>query len=259
MSSGEATTPNAKAQEWVGIMLAFIGGFVDAVGYLVLYKMFTAHLSGDSIAMGIHVAQQDWPEALHRGFAIPVFIIGLAAGTAFQELLSRMGARSTYATTFALEILCLALFIGFGQPLLTGSEVAASPWWRFYLIAALPALAMGLQNATVHRVNLGTVRTTYITNMLTQFTQESIRGLFWLADYLLGRPPGKDKFSVGHIVLTGLIWCGYVGGALAATVTRARWELYCLLIPIACLVATMAYDLVQPLESVDQEAPGVGR
>ncbi|HZU34885.1 MAG TPA: YoaK family protein, partial [Gemmataceae bacterium] len=197
-----AEAEKAGIQGWAAMLLAFVGGFVDAVGYLVLFQMFTAHHSGNSIGLGIYLAQGNWVQALHRGFPIPVFIAGVGLGTLLQEWLSRRGVRPTYAFTFAVESLLLGLFMAVGQPLLGSSGIPESPGWRFYLVAMLPALAMGFQNATMHRMELGEVRTTYVSAMLTKLAQEFVRWLFWLRDRWAGRPPRDEKFSVVHMMLT---------------------------------------------------------
>ncbi len=247
-----AKTVQVAEQSWVALLLAVTGGFVDAVGYLVLFKMFTAHMSGNTVAMGIHMAQKDWGDALHRGFAIPVFVIGVAFGSTIQEILARSGRRSTYAATFFLETILLGVFMALGQEVLGASNIAQVPAWRYYALAALPALAMGLQNATLHRIELGTIRTTYISAILTNFTQEMVRALFWLWDKWRRERPRDERFSIGHILVVAGIWFCYVGGAMAGTVLRFQWELYCLAVPIGILCFAMLCDLVRPLKTAER-------
>ena len=48
------------------LILAFTAGFVDAVGYIVLFQIFTAHMSGNTVAMCVHFSRQNWAEFRSR-------------------------------------------------------------------------------------------------------------------------------------------------------------------------------------------------
>ena len=74
-----------------------VGGFVDAVGYLVLFNLFTAHMSGNSVAMTVHAGEGNWAAALYRGFPIPLFLAGVVVGALLSEAPFRRGMRSTFA------------------------------------------------------------------------------------------------------------------------------------------------------------------
>ena len=43
---------------WVALALTWIAGFVDMVGYLVLYRVFVANMTGNTIALGQIIAQK---------------------------------------------------------------------------------------------------------------------------------------------------------------------------------------------------------
>jgi len=55
---------NQTGLTWIALSLAIIGGFVDAVGYLALFRLFTAHMRGNTVAGGADLAQQEWSEAV---------------------------------------------------------------------------------------------------------------------------------------------------------------------------------------------------
>ena len=67
-------------------MLAWVGGFVDAAGFLVLMGLFTAHMSGNSTGLGVALATGHWDEAIRRGFVIPIFVLATMAGVAWIEV-----------------------------------------------------------------------------------------------------------------------------------------------------------------------------
>ena len=139
-------------------------------------------MSGNSIAAAVYTGQGDWASAGHRAFPIPVFVLGVMLGAALCEWLARRKVRPILAAAFGLEAVLLALFVS-GWPGGTSSPAAFphDPAWQFYAVAALPALAMGVQNAALRRVGAVRVRTTYITGMLTNAAEEAVTCLFGLA------------------------------------------------------------------------------
>lgn len=224
------------------VMLASIAGFVDGVGYLVLFHMFTSHMSGNTIASGVQLGLEHWGEALHRGMPLPAFIIGVIAGRFLAEFLCLRGMRAPFAVAFFVEALMLMLFIGCGMSvyrdggLHPGSEVV------FYLLAALPALAMGVQNATVRRVGGQTVRTSYITGALTDIAEGVV-------DHLYARTAGRacaPQAAPGHLLMLMLLWIGYFGGAVLGALAEQHWQLWCLFFPIGCLFMLAAVDVIHP-------------
>ena len=52
------------------------------------------------------------------------------------------------------------------------SAVRTGSGWTFYFVAALPPLAMGVQNSALCRIGGMGVRTTFITGMLTNAGME---------------------------------------------------------------------------------------
>lgn len=127
-----------REQAWVAILLAWIGGAVDAIGYVALFHLFTAHMSGNSVAMGAHLGREEWPEAFRRMFPIPVFVLGCALGGIVTELAGRRGARSVFAPALVLEASLLVAFMICGSTDFSDGAVRANPAWKFYLLAALP-------------------------------------------------------------------------------------------------------------------------
>jgi uncharacterized membrane protein YoaK (UPF0700 family) len=209
------------------------GGFVDAVGYMVLDHLFTAHMSGNSAAMGAHLGQGDWGEVLYRAWPIPLFVIGVAAGAALVELAGRRGIRSSGAPLLLLEMGLLAAFMA------QGSRLPAHGWERYPLVA-LPVLAMGLQTATLQRVAGRTVRTTYVSGMLTQLAQEAVTYLFLRHDH------EPAQAARGRALLLLAIWSCYAAGAVAGGFGEGRWRLHALALPIGLLVLVAVLDLRRP-------------
>ncbi len=238
------------------VVLALVGGCVDAVGYLVLFQMFTAHMSGNSIALTVYLGQGQWDTALRRGFPIPLFVAGVGLGAALSEGLIRSGFRSTFAAALGLESLLLLVFLLGGSTAFQDGRISPDPAWRFYLLAALPALAMGLQSAALRRAGGALVYTTFITGMLTSFAEEAVQFLFWFVGHARGprRKPlhlllrlSLRQGSFHRMLLRLAIWLAYVAGGIAGTVAELRGGLLFLLAPALALACIAVADLLRPI------------
>jgi uncharacterized membrane protein YoaK (UPF0700 family) len=88
----------------VANVMGFVAGFVDATGYIVLFDMFTANMSGNSIKTGIDLGQRIFGEDLfHRAFPIPIFMLGATLGSIGIEVASHMGYKRIFSTIFFIE------------------------------------------------------------------------------------------------------------------------------------------------------------
>ncbi|HZT58682.1 MAG TPA: YoaK family protein [Pyrinomonadaceae bacterium] len=248
-------SPLEREKAWVAVLLACVAGAVDAVGYLTLFHLFTAHMSGNSVAMGAHLGRREWGEAFRRMFPIPVFVLGVTLGGVVTEVAGRRGVRAVFSPALALEMALLFAFMILGSEDFGGGGVSAEPSWKFYALAGLPALAMGVQSATLRRVGGQTVRTTYITGLLTNLTEECVAFLFWLRDRTRRAGEGRGgwtlrvlpKPSARRLALLGGVYGGYVFGAVAGSCAELRWSLLALILPLCGLAVVVGCDLVRPI------------
>src|SRR5262249_50468867 len=135
----EKQTLQGGEKAWLALVLALTAGCVDAVGYLVLWKVFTAHMSGNSVSAAVHAGAGKGAEAFHRAFPIPLFVLGVALGAALSETLARKGHRRIFAVAVLLEAALLLVFLLWGAPLLRDGGIPEEPPWRFYALVALPS------------------------------------------------------------------------------------------------------------------------
>jgi len=239
--------PESLNLTWLTLLLAVVGGFVDAVGFLVLFNLFTAHMSGNSVAMTVHAGEGNWAAALYRGFPIPLFLAGVVVGALLSEAMFRRGMRSTFAPVLALEAFLLLLFMSFDSAVRSGSG------WAFYFVAALPPLTMGVQNSALCRIGGMGVRTTFITGMLTNAGMEFAEYVYWLRDHfrrgrlgvLLLLSPRQQAFR--RTILYFAVWMTYVAGGFTGTLAELRWGLLSLLAPVIALIGVAVRDLIHPI------------
>ena len=251
----KAHQENRDGKPWLGLLLAWVAGGVDAVGFLTLFHLFTAHMSGNSVAAGAYAGIGQWTEAARRVFPIPVFMVGVALGAVLMETGTRRSWRTPQAWALLLEAALLTAFLLVGSRIMTGGSIRATPVWRFDLVAGLLPLAMGVQNAALRRVAGRSVRTTYITGMLTEGMEQAVTFLFWLRDRVRGRglrrlarvlSVASRQKSWGGLVIPLGIWLCYMAGAVLASVAEAHWQLKALLLPLSGLAVAVAADLAQP-------------
>lgn len=236
------------------LVLAGIGGYVDGVGFMVLLGMFTSHMSGNSVMMGVHASLQNWHVALHHAFPIPIFVLGVMLGAALTTILIRRGFRSILSIAFGLEVGFLLLFMLAGSFTLRDGIGRTDSPWTFYGLAALLPLAMGFQNATLRQVGGTAVRTTFITGTLTSFGENAVQYWFWLHEQrrqglqlgvLLRRSPSQPMFVRSGLLLG--LWVGYVIGAILGASAEQAWQLWALAIPVSALLGIICLDAIRPI------------
>jgi uncharacterized membrane protein YoaK (UPF0700 family) len=251
-------------RQGVALALAAVGGAVDGVGFLVLHHLFTAHMSGNSIAAAAYAGLADWELAAHRFFPIPVFVAGVVLGALVRGVPTRNRNRPVLAAALAVEAaLLLAFTVGAAWVAVNG-EVPPEPAWRFYLLAALPALAMGVQNATLRRVGAVHIRTTFITGMLTNAAEEAVSCFVWMCRRLRGHAAGRvlrvlpRRPDFGRMLLYSAIWLGYVIGAVIAVCGLTRFGVAVLAVPVVVLLVIAATDVRRPISPPPDVQSGGG-
>jgi uncharacterized membrane protein YoaK (UPF0700 family) len=233
--------------------LAWAGGMVDATGFLTLARLFTAHMSGNSAALGAYLGTGDWAEALHRLTPIPLFVVGVAIGAALIEAATRLGIRSSLSVALAAEGLLLLGFRVYGGSTAYLGALPATATWQLDLLTAFLALAMGIQGAALQRVGGATVHTTYITGMLTNLAKEVVAYAFWRYDRRQGGNASAAQGivparpSLFRALLVVGIWCAFVSGAVIGGFAIVHWGLNGVDLPLIVLAAIIGTDLRRPI------------
>src|SRR5579864_4242388 len=155
---------------------------------------------------------------------------------------TRRGVRSTAAVVLGLEAALLLAVLVIGDSALSHGVVAAQKGWTFYGLVVLAAAAMGLQTSALRRLAGQTVRTTFVTGMLTHLGEE-------VARFVL--PASRPSASGSRLRLLTLIWVFYAGGAVFGGWAHDHWSLNALVVPLLILVAVIAVDLVHPIHAPD--------
>jgi uncharacterized membrane protein YoaK (UPF0700 family) len=247
--------------------MAAVAGCVDAVGFLMLTQLFTAHMSGNSVAFGVDIGQGHWADAARRGFPIPLFVMGVVAGGVLIEFGTRRGGRHTMSAVLLAEALLLCAFI-VGDRLVRGNGLLEpGAGVSYYSLAAALTLSMGLQTAALQRVSGPVVRTTYITGMLTRLGQESLVFALWFRDER--RRHGRRRMAewagmvrrqrpFNRAALLAAILGGYVGGAVGGTLLETRVRAIALVPAVVILAGIIGLDHHHPLHGRPDARAAIG-
>ncbi|BBD97279.1 DUF1275 domain-containing protein [Sphingobium amiense] len=173
----------APSMRALAVCLAFLAGYVDALGFLSTSGFFVSFMSGNStrLAVGLTGAHA---EAMAAGTLILCFVAGVVLGAVAG---AHAGRRHSVAVLLLVSLL------------LAGAAMASG--WPGLWTPGLLALAMGAENAVFEREGEAPLGVTYMTGSL-------VRVGFGLSGLLTGRRhPGWTGFA--------LLWTGLVAGALA--------------------------------------------
>lgn len=219
----------------LAVLLAAIAGFVDAAGYLLLDGLFVAHVTGDTDKVGQGVGAGSLGPAAVAGLVVLEWAAAILAGTFLLELLTRR----------RLPAIRPVLLVE--AALLVGVLVWAHA--GFYGRAGLTACAMGLQTATVAKWGRETIRTTYLSGMLTRFAQHIVnlavpppRGRRSYLRDTLGFEHDR-RHSAAMVALYLLLWTGFAAGGAFGAWSTLHWQRFAFALPLGGLVVAVVIEL----------------
>lgn len=165
------------------LLLTLAAASIDAISYLGLGHVFTAMMTGNTVLLGLALAQGEALAALRSILALIGFTIGVFAGAIMVERESEPAEWPAVVTVaLAFETLILAIFTATSTVFDTNGGIIIP------LLIALSAFAMGIQSAAVRRLGVPGIATTYITGTLTSLM---IDLLSWLRSVTAGFPVSK--------------------------------------------------------------------
>ena len=229
MTARDPSLPSPEAtRDILLLLLAATSGYVDAVSYLGLGNVFTANMTGNTVLLGLDLAQARGLAALRSAVALAGFVAGVALGSAIVERERERGlwpARVTVAC--AIEgLVLLAFAIG-------GALAGATDARAVYLLIALSAIAMGVQSVAVRALGVAGVTTTYITGTWMSLASElTLR----LCPTRTAGTPGKQEVGPSRRVkLQAAVVGVYLLAAVAGGAAESAWRLAAILLPTAAV------------------------
>src|SRR5436305_8657703 len=204
------------------LALSMAAGFVDALSYLGLGRVFTANMTGNTVLLGVAVATGSSADALRAVAALGGICLGGAVGIAL------IGARraswpSLTWPVFALETAALAALLAIW------TAVGVGP--VRYLLVVLSGVAMGAQSAASRVSPVPGVNTTYMTSTLLNAVARVV-----LRDQKVRKPS-----EASH--LPGVAWAIYAAGALAGAGAETAWEGAATAVPLPIVIVVTSLVL----------------
>jgi uncharacterized membrane protein YoaK (UPF0700 family) len=242
---------------WVGGALTWTAGFVDALGFLSLRQIYVANMSGNTIAVAIHLSKHDWSEAWAHLCPLLAFVPGLIAGDAIVDIGKRLKLQAALSPAVLLEAAALAVFLILGNRTISAhGEVGGSYGFNFAFLVGLLAFAMGLQNGAVRRIGALKDVHTYVTGTLLGAAHDLTGYFFWLTRRLSHATWPKlrriIRYSPHHrslrqASLAIMLWTLYLVGAVVGAIALMRYGIEVLLTPIGILLAIGLVDAFDPV------------
>ncbi len=202
------------------LCLGFSAGYIDAVGFLELGGIYIAAMTGNSVQLGISLAERAWPHVAMVVLTIGSFFVGGLLSSYFRRRRLNPGLELTLMA--GLVLAAQLLRIAFDTPI--GVEVP------------LLAVAMAMQGQTVSRFGGTAIQTIVVTNNLLK-----------VADALVGhllsrRDPAAERIAPNDLILPGCAWASYVVGAAcgAFAALGTRWPLP----PVTLILLLTAADFL---------------
>ena len=207
-----------RRQVWTGrdtriLVLTWVAGLTDAISYLGLGHVFTAMMTGNTVLLGLALAQGEVSAAWRSILALAGFAAGVAVGALIVERDRSHGAWPPAVTrALAVEGVVLALFTATWQ--LTGGARRVGV---VYLLILLSGCAMGVQAAAVRRLGVPGIATTYITGTLTNLVVDLVGWLRAARNATAMAPSARTwEHRVGLLAAVFLVYGlgAFVGGVL---------------------------------------------
>ena len=191
----------------LSVALMAIAGCVDAIGFLKLGHLFVSFMSGNTTQFVVWAIPGSWDRARAAGALVVLFVLGVIAGRF-------LGAWALHWRRPAILLLDGALL----------SLAALMPPTGVAMIVPM-VLAMGIQNAALHRAGGAKMSLTYVTGTLVSFGEK-------LADACMSSQPHERWAWLPYL----LLWVGLMLGAAAGALTYRWVHLHALFLPAAAVL-----------------------
>ena len=219
--------PGHRREAVVASTLAFTAGFVDTCGFIALYGLFTAHVTGNIVLIGSELAREGHG-LLAKLLALPVFVAVVAVVQATTRLSGVRSARPL----LVIEAVLLAAFAVIG---VAASPIRSSDEPVALLTGMAGVAAMAVQNAASRGVFAALAPTTVMTGNVTQLTID-------LVDLAADRTPDGRQALLARIRRTWPPLALFTAGSAAGAVSVITVGLGCLAVPILAILALAACD-----------------
>ena len=194
--------------------LSFASGSVDALGYLLLGRVFVSNMTGNIVLLGLAVGRVQVQATIRSLTALGGFCVGVAVG-------ALIGGRGGDGQPWSPSIM-VALAIEAAALLVLATTWPLVATFSLLLLIALAAVAMGMQSATVRQVGVADVATTYVTGTLTGAVTHAVGVLTRGRSPAARAPTGPPTSPWLRVSVLSAYLAGAVAGGAGATAWQSR-------------------------------------
>ena len=162
-SRGAAVNLLRRRQTLV-VVLTFVTGAADAMGFLALGGAFSSVMTGNMVLLGLSVGRADGELALTSAAALGSFVVGVLLGAHLAGVPEKQDPVWPRAVNRAL-LLEAVVFTAFTVTWeTTGSSRSANLQLGLLMMSAT---ALGIQSSAIQRLGVSGLSSTYLTGTLT--------------------------------------------------------------------------------------------
>lgn len=165
-------------QRLQGSSMGFLAGYVDTLGFIALFGLFTAHVTGNFVLIAVSLADPGQTPSLLKLLAFPAFILGVAAARLLVAGCERRGS-SAVKPSYLLQ---LVLLLGFMVCGMLAEPVGDHAGALAMAAGLLGAAAMGAHSAASKLLLTHLAPTSMMTGNVTQLVIDTVDRLRGAAD-----------------------------------------------------------------------------
>lgn len=203
--------------------MAFVGGYVDVVGFVLLFGLFVNHATGNLVMLGVALVGGD-DGIVTKLLSLPVFV---AAAAATYALIRRRRARGKASDVMVL-LLQAALLLAFMLLTVTALPAGNADQPAVMLAGLVGVCAMAVQNIGARVIFSDLAPTTIMTGNVTQIAID-------LVDLLSARDLGEAL--IARIIKTWPPVMAFALGVACGALGVLAFGAVCLLAPIGAVLA----------------------
>lgn len=214
----------------ISFTLSMVSGFVDTAGFIALFGLFTAHVTGNLVLAGAALFEaQQHANLAGKLLMLPVFVLSVM-GTSY---LIRY-RQATVRTLLLVQAICIALFAIAGLIFLHPGS--SNQNCLITLTAAFAVTGMGIQNTYMRKLLPAYTPNTVMTGNFTQFAVE----LFNLLDVYCSAktPDARESLErvFSNMKKVSTVLTGFLLGCMLGALLVNQMGLICCLLPAILLV-----------------------
>lgn len=224
-------------------ILTFIGGYVDTVGYVLLFGLFTSSITGNLIVATTSMFEESH-DVFARLFVTLFFFVGAFFTTSISLQLKDIWKTSDWdvglislAQEVAVMIAVTALGVGL-ESLPEGVPTINS--WQCLVLASVMAFSMGVHCATALELIKNCQNTTAMTANIVRTSMSAAKVLHSAAH--IGKKPDAAEETVklrAKFLELFVIVVIFVIGAACGAIASLRIGYWSMLVPVALLLGVM--------------------